>query len=248
MPRKSSPKSSTSSSNNAAVKTIFSKATNYLASTVAARYSGPSMGKNIARDMRSLKALLNTENKNIDFPTGPLTVTLAAPTTFIIPGSAEGSDNLNRTGRSVKLDRLDCILKATWNGGTTTVLSSQVFRWFVVKYKKTLNNTPFTAIDFLDLDSGGNISSLSLPNDDRASDYQILYQDQIDLQQYFNNSQVSKVVEFTVPLNFHQTYNGTTAASIDENFIEIVGVGMQTNAAGGASTMEFSFRTWFVDN
>jgi hypothetical protein len=230
---------------------IFKRSIDQLIGAGKARYGGKTGVANIARDLNSLRMMLNTENKHVDQIAIFQGVTNASPTNLFLTPSAEGTDSNNRTGRSVKLDRVDMLLRFNYNGGTTTSIATQTFRWFLVKWLKTPTsgaNGGFPLSAFLLTDASGNYSPMSLANTDTAENFRIMAQGLEKMTMPLNFATVETIVEVSVPCQFHQSYDGTAATDICDGAIYFICLGMVANATGGSSGVTPTFRTWFIDN
>jgi hypothetical protein len=213
------------------------------------RYTGKSGMANIVRDVAMLRSMLNTENKHVDTTSGLLTVIPTASSIFLPLAVAEGTDDNQRTGRSIKVDRLDIMIQFIFNDGTTGTVSNQIFRYFIVKWLKGTSSVPSPTISqFLTQDASTNYSTLSFPNSDTSEDFKILDQGMVTVQQQYSNSQVSKVVDISIPLNFHQTYSSTTAASQEDGFLAVIFVSQTPIGTAGASAVLPSCRMYYIDN
>ncbi len=210
---------------------------------------------NIANDVMMLKRLLNTEMKHVETRSSN---NVSSGTPFVDPlGSpAEGTDSTNREGRSIKIQRIDFTLQCLFVTGTvaTTAKQAQRFKWYLVRNNDTPSTSGASAFaigDFLDLDVAGNHSALSLRDPDTFKDFTVLDCGILDLQAMYQataNQTVYGYVEASVNCNFHQSFNGTTAASIVENNICLVVTVANANDAGGNSSYNWNARLWFTDN
>jgi hypothetical protein len=230
----------------AAEKNIFAK----IGDQVVGRYTGKGGIGNIAKDMMMLRSMMNTENKHIDsFFTSTACINttggLILQPTFL----AEGSDDNQRTGRSVKLDRIDCILSFNFAQGSTGIIGAQVFRWFLVKWLKCTSSTPMGSVaQFLNVDGNSQITPLSLPNTDTAEDWHVLQQGIVTLTPQSQLNSVYHVVEFSTPVKFHQTYSGSAANTIEDGSFAIIVCALNTVGTAGVSNVQGSVRMLYIDN
>lgn len=232
--------------------TIFSRARDQVVTATKKRYGGKSGVSNIVKDINMLKSLLNTENKHIDGISSLTTVSNTTPLVRWIQSPAEGNDNTNRDGRSIKIDRIDAILQFTYGPGSSSAISSsQVFRWFLLRQLNTPSSggsSTFALADFLNIDSNSQYTPMSLPNSDTSEDFHILDQGLVTLDATISNDYTIRVVNVSVLESFHQTFNGTASTNIAENSLFFVCVASTANGAAGASGVTSSFRIWYIDN
>jgi len=234
-----------------AAGTIFSRARDQIVTATRQRYTGPSGLANIARDMNRLRAVLNTENKHLDSLFGTQGATPAAPVIVNVTSPAEGDDSNQRQGRSIKIDRIDMLLQLQYGAGSAGVFQDQTFRWFLVIWKKTPatgGSTPFPISNFLNQDVNANYSPLSFPNTDLAENFTILAQGEERLTLSYLSTASTRIVDVSVPVSIHQTFAGSTAASVCDNAIFFVGTLLQVSAVGGQNTFTPQIRMWYVDN
>jgi hypothetical protein len=236
-------------SQSSSLTTIYNNAKDQLRTKAKNRYGKKNGITNLASDVSMLMRAINTENKHVDTLYTVSTCTAAAPFILLITPPAEGSDSNNRTGRSIKVDRIDFVANFTWNGGTgaSTTITTQVFKYFILQYLKTQNSTAPALNDFLNLDANTQTSVLSLPNTD-LSDFKVLHSGEVNVICPASNTQSSVVVDLSIPCQFHQTFAGTTAASISDNCCFLACVAMVTSGTGGASAITPQLRMWYIDN
>lgn len=237
-----------------AERSIFGRARDQLVAAARNRYTGKSAVKNIASDVAMLKTILNTENKHIDTLSTPITLGVGGSVSWVA-SPAEGDDSNNRNGRSIKVDRIDLVLYATWNPGTAPSLDDQWIRWFVVRYLKTpstAGSTPFSLAEFLQADPNGNRTVFALSNTDTAENFQIMDQGLFKIPVYYATSATgqtsSQIIESSIPCSFHQTFNGTAATNVCDNSVFFVAVCLNSFATGGQCNILPQFRLWYVDN
>jgi hypothetical protein len=207
----------------------------------------------VKADIQSLRRMLNTEEKRIDTT---LTATTVKSDTSLITGigtMAEGSDSNQRTGRSVKVVRIDISMAFQFSSGVaaTAINQAQNFKYYIVKYNKTTSNSAFAIADFLNQDPGSNYTPLSLPNPDLNQNFTVLDTGLVDVvlpNIPATNAYVAKIVDISINRAFHQTYSSTTAASITDNMIFAVFTAFQPGNSGGNTNVAFSARCWYVDN
>jgi len=207
-------------------------------------------------DVKELKRMLNTEEKHVDTTTGTTTVVVGASVVTPIGTVAEGSDNNQRTGRSVKLVRIEMSCFFSYSTGTISsqTVQNQIINWYVVRYNKTPSSsgaTAFTISEFLNQDSNANYSPLSLPNSDTSENFTLLAsgETRVDLADSTTGpSSKGAMLNVSIPCNFHQTYNSTTAASICDNMCFLVFTAIEPINTAGSSTVNPATRMWYVDN
>lgn len=210
---------------------------------------------NLAKDVMMLQKLLNTEMKYVNTKTGN-NITNTAGFVDVLTSAAEGSDSTQRTGRSIKIQRVDVNLEFIYSSGTAATSAEQDcrFSWFVIQYLATPSTsgaTAFNIADFLDTDMSGNYTSMSMGDPDTARDFRILANGIVDTQiqsvpaaSYAARGYASACID----TNFHQSFNSTTAASIVDNNICIVLTAQRAVNTGGACQYNMNARMWFTDN
>jgi hypothetical protein len=219
------------------------------------RYLGKNAATNIARDLRLIRTMFNTELKHID--TLLTSTTVQQGTTLVTPCgvTGTGTSNTSRVGESVRVNRIDLQLQFAYSNGTTNSICGQIFKYWLVRYLKTPStsgSTAFTLSEFLNTDSGAtNITPMSFHNPDTMENFQILACDQVAVTVPYGttvDNSHSVIKEVTVDCNFHQTYNGSSGSNICDNMCFVVFVAQKPTNTGGVSTVLCSTRTWFVDN
>jgi len=222
---------------------------------IGRRYSGPNSLSKISSDIKALKALINTEEKHIDTSMTATTVNLSVPAVVAVTATAQGSNNSQRTGNSIKINRIDVLFQYNFSSGTvaTTAAQNQIFNWYLIRYLKTPSSgaANFAITDFLQNDPNGNTSPISPMNTDLQEDFQVMAFGQVHLDLHFNTTAittVSKVVELSHNCSFHQTYTSTTAASLVDNSVHLVFSAMSGGNGGGVSQVAFFARMFYVDN
>lgn len=208
---------------------------------------------NVANDINMLRKLINTEEKHVDSLMGVITVLVAGPGNVQITTCAEGDDNNQRNGRSIKVFRFDLMMRFQWNGGTATVQANNHYRWFLVRWNRVPTGGVgggFAVADFVNTDySGTNYTPLSLPNTDNSQAFQILAEGLVQMpEQALQATTVERIVNITHQCSFHQTFNGSSTANLNSNSVQLVVLSMNNAAAGGVSQFEGCCRMWFIDN
>jgi hypothetical protein len=248
------PKRSPISSRKGADATIFTSAAGYLKDKARHRYGGKNAINNLVQDVAMLRSMLNVENKSI---TTQVTSATCLPTSnvnlFQIGAVIEGTDNAQRTGRSTKLDRADFLLHFTFSGGTTGTVGSQTYRYFVVHALANFSGSlDWSITQLLDSDINGNYSPMSLLNTDVDAQYKMLHEGTVRLVQQIpqssGNSAVDQIVSFSIPLNMHAEYSGSTVASQESGFLQLFVVAENGVGTAGISTVQITNRVWYVDN
>lgn len=233
---------------------MLKQSTDQMVGFAKTRYTGKGAAGNIARDMSMLGRMFNTERKQVD--------TLMASTSVVSTGSlvtwvsspAQGTTGSTRDGDSIKIVRIDANLFFGYGSGTTNTGSNQVFNYALVRYRKTPSSggsTPFAISDMYVPDANGNYTPLSLPNNDLIENFQILTAGTIVLENPWAtavNNTVTRVVPLSIECSFHQTFTGSTAASIVDNSLFWVFTALSGANTGGGSAIQASTRVWYVDN
>jgi hypothetical protein len=230
-----------------------------IAASARQRYTGPGGLINVGKDIAKLTRMLNVENKHLEGFLS-LAVVDTSTTSCIAPmiTVAEGSDGNQRTGRSIKINKIDLNLHAFVNTGAiaTATETCQIFNYYLVRYKKTPSVSgaaAFPIIDFINQDSAGHYTPMSMFNPDLAENFQVLEAGQITLDFPFpsagtNTYNVDRMVQTSHECSFHQTFSSSSAASIIDNMLHLVVVALNPLNTGGASQVDVSYRLWFVDN
>lgn len=211
--------------------------------------------KAMKRDLMMVKSLLNTEEKHVD-TLGTSSVTSASPVIIGMGTVAQGSAVNQRTGDSTKLIRHDLNLVFNYNTGTvaTTAQETQVFNWYYIKYNKTPSSSGTSAFgisEFLNVDTNGNFTPLSLPNTDTNENFTILDSGQVRVgPQIIGTAAINSLqfVESSISRPFHQTYNGSGTSNICDNMVFLVVTAFNGINAGGASSVSYGVRQWYLDN
>jgi len=234
-----------------ALDRIYKQSRDYVIGRVRQRYGGRNGVVNGVSDFVRIARMINTENKYVDTLLD-VTANVTTPYNAAINWPAEGTDNNNRTGRSIKVIKFDLLMRFYFSTGTVGTTQSQTFKWFLVRYEKTNNtNSTFATADFLNQDAVTQISTLSLPNTDNAEDFQILISGTkaIVLPYWVSASSVTKsLVEVSHECDFHVEFNGTGATAIVDHNVQLVIVADTGVPTGGTSGCTFSLRMWYVDN
>jgi len=222
---------------------------------IGRRYSGPNSMNKISSDIKMLKSLINTELKHIDSSVANFTVNLSTPVVQTLITVAQGSASTQRTGDSVKFNRIDINFQYTFDSGTvaTTAAQNQVFNWYLVRYLKTPSSgsVNFAITDFLLTDANGFNSPMSQPNTDLNEDFQVMASGQVHLDLHFNTtsiSRVTKMVEISHTCSFHQTFSGASAATNVDNSVHLVFTAISGGNGGGQSNCAYFARMFYVDN
>jgi hypothetical protein len=208
---------------------------------------------NVARDVRTLARALNTESKHLDGTFSASVTTAASLVQLFGSNVAQGSTDLTRTGDSIKVIGIDFTLQCIYGTGTTNLYSGQTFRCLLVRYKKTprtSGQTPFNIAELVDA-FGANYTYQSLPNTDTNQNFDILWQEDIDVQNELASSTNNlRIVNKTIRLtsSFHQVYSGSAGSTITDNCLFFVALAAVPNNTGGTSTVEVNYRQWYVDN
>jgi hypothetical protein len=244
------------SSKQHAEKNIFSRAKDQVIASTKKRYGGKGGMANIVKDISLLKSLLNVENKHIDTIAGFQTVVTTTSLVYGIGAVAQGSASNQRTGDSIKIDRMDLIMKYFYSTGTAATSASidQRFRYFVVRYLKTPSSSGTSAFninDLLNQDSGTNYTAQSLSNTDLSEDFVILKEGLVHIvlpNVPASSASSTAMVELSIPCGFHQTYTGSANTTIVDNMCFVVVVADNAINIGGISGLYISSRMWYIDN
>lgn len=234
----------------APAKTIFAKAKDQVVRAARKRYTdkkGNINVANIAKDIASVARMVNTENKHIDVNAVAQTVNLSTSLVYGIGTVAQGAANNQRTGNSIKIDRIDLILR--FSDSAVAPTTDINYRWFCVRYLKTpasSGTVAFGISEFLNADAGGNYSAISFPNTDTNENFSVLAQGRVLLPCVtIANGVGGRVVDVSVPCGFHQDYNGSANSTITDNMVFLVFV---ADATTTSSTVQIQSRMWYIDN
>lgn len=224
--------------------------------SVKKRYTGKAAPKNIAKDMRTILSLLNVENKQVYTLATGQTVTQSAPLVYGLSTTSQGSGSANRTGDSIKVDRIDLILQFEYSTGTlaTTSRQTQIFNWYLVRYLKTPSSggtASFAITEFINVDGGGSSSAISFPNSDTNQNFDILKAGQVVIDLPYTaatSATTTRIVTHSQECSFHQTYNGSGTSNITDNMVYLVFTAASNANAGGTSLVTVQSCMWFIDN
>jgi hypothetical protein len=220
---------------------------------IGRRYSGPNSMSKISSDIKILKSLINTEEKHIDTSVSAFTVTQTAPVVQAITSTAQGSGNMQRTGNSQKINRIDLSMSFLFDSGTvaTSARQNQIFSWFLVRYLKTVTAAAFAATDFLQNDVNGNVTPLSMANTDLNEDFQVMASGTVNVDLHEATTAISNVirmVQVSHPCSFHQTFTGSAASTIVDNNVFVVLTAINPINGGGLSQASVFARMFYIDN
>jgi len=173
---------------------------------------------------------------------------------FTMP--AQGITPLTRIGNSIDCIRLEGSLQFFFGSGTASPVpnASQVFRWYIVKYNKTLDTTfgaPPSINTFLDADQGGNYTPMSLPDVEHMKDWTIFAsgQETMDLNAWntAGNTNKTHIVSFVHECSFPIDFDSTGAASCCNNLPFLIVTAMNAVNTGSLSNIAWNMRTVFTD-
>jgi hypothetical protein len=229
---------------------IFTKAKNSIVAGAKSRYSkkGKINASAIASDITKLASLFNTENKHVDTQATAVTVTNASPIVYGIGTVAQGDADNQRSGDSIKIDRIDFFLSFQTSSATNT--TDIFFRWFIIRYKKTPSSSGTVAFPVSELlapdFSGTYYSSLSFPNTDTNENFHILQQGTHKMVPTSLLTSINRhTIESSVSCSFHQYYSGSASTTITDSMVFIVVV---ADTSTTSSTVQISSRMWYIDN
>jgi len=248
--------SSASLSGSQALSKLFKRSRDQVVRSVKARYTGKRAPTNIAKDIKTIMSLMNVENKVVYTTPVAQTVTYASPLVYGLSTTAQGSASNNRTGDSIKVDRIDLLLQFDFSSGTlaTNTRQSQLFNWYLVRYLKTPSTggtASFAIAEFLNPDGNAGYSTLSFPNSDTNQNFNILANGAMYIELPYaatSSATVSKTVSFCQECNFHQTYSGSGTSNITDNMVYLVFTAMANPNAGGVSNVTAQAAMWYIDN
>ena len=201
-----------------------------------------------------IKSLLNVEDKQVYTLATAQTVTNTSSLVYGIGTVAQGSASNQRTGDSIKINRIDLNLQFAYSCGTATIGYNQIFNWYLVKFNKTPSTsgtTAFAIADFLNQDGNGNVTPLSFPNSDTNQDFTVLESGQVKVSvPYFvaANASASQIVTISKPCSYHQIYSGSASTTITDNMTFLVFTASAGINTGGTSTVTVSAAMWYIDN
>jgi len=238
-----------------AIARIARHSTNQMVTAVKERYTGPSAAVNIAKDIRSLTSMLNVEDKQVYTLTTAQNVYNTQSLVIGVGTVAQGTASNQRTGDSIKVNRIDMNIAFYYGAGTaaTSVQQDQVFNWYLVRYLKTpasSGTTAFNISEFLQTDMNGNYTPLSFPNTDTAQNFQIMIsgQERVSINSIATGYISHKVVTVSHTCSFHQDYSGSAATTITDGMIFFVCTADTLVNPGGFSTVAPNSCIWYVDN
>ncbi len=226
---------------------------NTAVSAVKSRYFGPRGITNLARDVGMLKMLINTEEKQIFTLATAQNVNSTTSLVYGIGTMAQGTASNQRVGDSVKITRIDLQMLFQYGSGTSTTQFTQIYNWYLVRYKKTPSSSGTTApniAEFLNQDANSNYTPLSFPNPDTNDNFQLMATGtvQIDLPAQSTASATSqKLVRISHNSNFHQEYSGSANTTITDNMCFVIVTAMNGINTGGASNVLIQSGMWYVD-
>jgi hypothetical protein len=256
MPSSSSSNRSRPAKGASAISRMARQGTNQVVKAVKARYSGKSAPKNIASDIKTLMSLMNTEDKQIYTLATVQAVVNSSSLVYGIGTMAQGSASNQRTGDSVKINRIQLNLVFSYNTGTpaTNFSQNQVFNYYLVRYLKTPSSSgtvAFNISEFLNTDANGTYTPASFPNPDTNQNFHLITSGQIAVDLPFVPAAISatnKVVSLDLPVSFHQDYSGSASTTITDNMCFLVFTALSPNNAGGSSTVSVNAAMWYIDN
>jgi hypothetical protein len=253
IPRSTKQKSRTKSGNFAL--NAISRFSTDIAVGVRNRYTRENGIQNLASDVSRLMSVINTEDKQVSTNNAAITVTNAASSIINISGSAQGAASNQRNGDSIKINRFDLEITFAYGGTAATATNgNQLFRYWLIRYKKTPvsgGSTPFNISEFLTTDSNGNYSPMSLPNTDTNENFQVMLAGEKEIQlSTLSPTQLTYTHLQTIrhDCNFHQEYNGSLATNVCDNAVFFVCVALNGANTGGTSAYALTTRTWYIDN
>ncbi len=239
-----------------AISRFVRQGTNQAVAVVKERYTGKSAGANIAKDIKTIMSLMNTEDKQVYTLATAQSVGSAGSLVYGIGTVAQGSASNQRTGDSIKINRIDLNLKFIYSSGTaaSSNQATQVFNWYLVRYLKTPSTggtTAFAIGEFLNTDGDGLYTPLSFPNPDTNQNFQLMASGSVTLDLSLVptvSDAVSRVVSVSHPCSFHQNYSGAASTTITDNMTFLVFTGLNPANAGGVSQVVVNAAMWYIDN
>lgn len=239
-----------------AISSIIRTSRDSIVKTVKDRYTGKRAPLNIAKDIKTIMSLMNTENKHVDTVATAQTVHNTSSLVYGIGTVAQGSADNQRTGDSIKVDSIDLLFDFIYSSGTpaTSATQDQMFNWYLVRYLKTPSSSgtvAFNISEFLNQDGNSNYTPISLPNTDTNENFQVMSSGQVSIMLPYLptvSSNVHKVVEVSHKCSFHQTYSGSASTTIVDNMTFLVFTAISPLNTGGLSSVTVSARMWYIDN
>jgi hypothetical protein len=203
-------------------------------------------------------SVVNSEDKHIETFLSASGSTCTNTTSVFIPilPPAQGTTSETRIGNSIKTSRLDYTLQFQYASGApaTTGILTQLFRWFILRYLKTPSSagtTPPNISEFLVTDPNSQYTPLSLADTDTNENFIVVDTGivSIDINVTPTTSALAtKVITGVKQVDFHQDFNSTTAASVTNNALFYLVVGLYPANTGGSSVVGATFRQWYIDN
>ncbi len=192
-----------------------------------------SAGKQIMRDINTLRRFINTEFHYID--TTASTTATTTPTLVLLNGSVLGDTTTTRTGQSIKMDRSDFRFQLSVNA--TSIIN---FVRIIVVVDKQTNATAMTAADLLV--TSNTVSPYTFGSQQR---FIPLFDETFALSTYGPGA-ITKCIGLST--NQHVTYNtvnGGTVADIVTNSVYLI---FLSDQGANAPSILYYNRLWFVDN
>lgn len=221
---------------------------------VKKRYTGKQAVSNIAKDLSLMKMLVNAEDKQIYTLATNQNVAQGTSLVYGIGTVAQGAASNQRSGDSIRINRIDLKMAFTFNAGTSTTGLNQTFNWYLLRYLKTPSASGTTAFgigEFLNQDANGNYTPLSFPNPDTAENFQLMANGEVSLTISAVSAAVGtvhKIVSVSHECSFHQEYSGSANTTITDNMCFLVFTAYNPVNSGGASVVAVQSAMWYLDN
>jgi hypothetical protein len=249
-------KSLRKSAGSRAIISMAKRGTNQVVAAVKSRYTGKAAPKNIASDIKTIMSLMNTEDKQVYTLAATQTVSSTTSLVYGIGTIAQGSASNQRTGDSVKINRIQLNLKFTYSSGfpATAVVESQVYNYYLIRYLKTPSSsgtTAFAISEFLNSDANGNYTPSSFPNPDTNQNFSVIAAGQQIVELPFLPTvaaTTSRLVSLDIPVSFHQDYSGSANTTITDNMLFMVFTALNPLNASGNTGVEVNCGIWYIDN
>lgn len=203
----------------------------------------------LAKKVGTIMSLINVEKKHVDtnYNTAE-NIEVTSGMVKALTATAHGDANNQRQGNSIKLYSYQINGRIRQLASTN---SAAYVKIWLVAFDAASEGTP-TISEFLDADSNGNYSSMSLRNPDRMGDFKVLSQKRIKIPQRTVSTERTDAI-FSMYGKFkglHQRYTGSTAASLVTNALYLIwvtddGTTASTNAVELAN---YQARINYVDN